>query len=135
MTSESYAQEEHWTPLPISSRKWERSDAGELTAGPGAGRSHNTTHWERSRSTSPSSDFASEAANEGASALQEGRPEAPRLPEAHIWGVRDDWGEGAKEWGRGAKVYEDSGRKPNEDGTVETSPRTDRRHESRRESQ
>ncbi|TFY56993.1 hypothetical protein EVJ58_g7297 [Rhodofomes roseus] len=88
MTSESYAREEHWTPLPATSRKWERSSAHE----PLSSRSHNTTHWERPRGTSPSSDFAAEASNEGASALPDGRPAAPRLDEAHIWGVRDDWG-------------------------------------------
>ncbi|KAH9935750.1 AFG1-like ATPase-domain-containing protein [Fomitopsis serialis] len=119
MTSESYAQEEHWTPLPLSSRKWERSEAG---------RSHNTTHWERPRSTAPSSDFAIEAANEGTSGLQDGRPEAPRLHEAHIWGVRDDWGERAKQWGRGVKVYEDSGGKVNKDKTPEKPVSTGRHH-------
>ncbi|KAH9839231.1 AFG1-like ATPase-domain-containing protein [Rhodofomes roseus] len=118
MTSESYAREERWTPLPATSRKWERSSAHE----PLSSRSHNTSHWERPRSTSPSSDFVAEASNEGASALPDGRPEAPRLDEAHIWGVRDDWGERAKEWGRGAKVYEDAAKKLGGGSTGETPP-------------
>lgn len=108
MTSESYAREETWAPLPAGLRKWERSIVdSEPTSG--AGRSHATTHWERPRGTIGSSDFASEAANEGVSAPIGDRPEAPRLSETHIWGVREDWGERAKEWGRGAKVHDKSG--------------------------
>ena len=109
MTSESYAQEETWAPLPAGLRKWERSIVDAEPVSSGTGRGHATTYWEHPRGTIGSGDFAGEAANEGVSASIGGRPEAPRLSEAHIWGVREDWGERAKEWGRGAKAYDKSG--------------------------
>lgn len=102
MTSESYAKEEPWAPLPLSSRKWEGS--AHLPDGPHYPR---RLHWAQSRGSADqeTADFASEAANEE-HAPPGGRPEAPRLNEAHVWGVREDWGERAQDWGRGAKVYE-----------------------------
>lgn len=110
MTSESYAREETWTPLPAGLRKWERSVAHADTTSSSTGRSRTATHWERPRGSVGSGDFAGEAANEGISAPIGNRPEAPRLDEAHIWGVREDWGKRAKDWGQGAKAYESSGR-------------------------
>jgi peroxisome-assembly ATPase len=104
MTSESYGAEEHWAPLPAAERKWERSS-----------RPVNAPHTQRHVPT-PSglsdlhrsdSDYAAEAAfdNSDARIDPSQRPEAPRLQEDHIWGVRDDWGERARAWGKGAKAY------------------------------
>lgn len=110
MTSESYVREETWAPLPVGLRKWECSVADADPPLSNASRSHTTTHWEGSPGSVGSSDFAGEASNVDISAPIGDRPEAPRLNEAHIWGVREDWGERAKEWGQGAKAYENSGR-------------------------
>ena len=106
MTSESYAREETWAPLPEGLRKWERSIVDTEPISSGTGRGHATTHWELPRGAVGSSDFASEASNEDIAAPIGGRPQAPRMNEAHVWGVREDWGVRAKKWGRGAKAYE-----------------------------
>ncbi|TFK53712.1 hypothetical protein OE88DRAFT_1655972 [Heliocybe sulcata] len=100
MTSPSYAREEKWTPLPLGVRKWES-------------RSAVAPSREDYRPSSPhvspkgQDDFASEA---GYTRPTRERPEAPRLKEEHVWGVREDWGEKAKEWGRGSQVYRRTGR-------------------------
>ncbi|KAI0930058.1 hypothetical protein AcV5_006860 [Taiwanofungus camphoratus] len=101
MTSESYAEEEHWTPLPASSRKWEGS-----VAPPGKDLCRPLRWTLPSRSTSQDDGgFAEEAVGEGHMSAEE-RPDAPHLDEAHVWGVREDWGDRARGWGRGAKAYE-----------------------------
>lgn len=33
------------------------------------------------------------------------QPPAPHLSADHIWGVREDWGERARDWGRDAALY------------------------------
>ncbi|KAE9403891.1 hypothetical protein BT96DRAFT_955819 [Gymnopus androsaceus JB14] len=94
MTSPSYNREEVWTPLPLSSRKWEISNALDRTS--------------RSKFLLENDDFAIEAAyalkSHDRHLPREARP-APRLREHHVWGVREDWGEGAGKWGKGAKAY------------------------------
>ncbi|KZT10789.1 uncharacterized protein LAESUDRAFT_643661 [Laetiporus sulphureus 93-53] len=104
MTSESYADEERWIPLPLSLRKWESSSSPSGTAG---SRDRAMRVPVCVSTDSAGADFASEAANEALS-QPVGRPEAPRLSEVHVWGVREDWGERAKAWGRGARAYERS---------------------------
>lgn len=98
MTSADYHLNEQWTPLPISSRRWE----GE----------HNSLPTSQ-RATSPysqpsSADFADEASYNGSHirSPEQARPEPPRLNNEHIWGVREDWGPRAKTWGQGAKVFD-----------------------------
>ncbi|THU94184.1 hypothetical protein K435DRAFT_724740 [Dendrothele bispora CBS 962.96] len=105
MTSPTYQRDEVWTPLPLSSRRWETtSKNAHVTRATGAGK--------LSRSTKSNDDFAEEAAYEGGEKyLRNIPPElrpAPRLREHHVWGVRDNWGEGAGRWGEGAKAYEKS---------------------------
>ncbi|KII92426.1 hypothetical protein PLICRDRAFT_50808 [Plicaturopsis crispa FD-325 SS-3] len=85
MTSASYGQEEHWTPLPSSSRQWERTVAAASSQHP---------RVPGSRSPSPDvdeeDDFALEAAYHTRQPWSD-RPSAPRLSENHMWGVREDW--------------------------------------------
>ncbi|KAH9948963.1 AFG1-like ATPase-domain-containing protein [Amylocystis lapponica] len=114
MTSERYAVEERWEPLPAASRKWEGvSSTSEATS---ASHSRSQLHWTLpSHSHMPDGpDFASEAAHVGPMRAQD-RPEAPRLNTEHVWGVRDDWGPRAKTWGAGARAYE-SQSPPRRDG-------------------
>ncbi|CCL98667.1 uncharacterized protein FIBRA_00669 [Fibroporia radiculosa] len=117
MTSERYAADECWAPLPPSARKWEGTAQ---PAGP-----HNqpgiNPHTQMQSLTwappprspdQPSGPFAHQGARTRESASDTtglhtaGRPAAPRLSEDHIWGVRDDWGARSKDWGRGARAYE-----------------------------
>lgn len=108
MTSESYRREERWTPLPDTARKWERSSAVDaLTTSANAVPRNETTFG------GISSDFAEEAAYENrGSVYVSQRPEAPRLREEHIWGVREDWGERSGRWGHGAAAYDGLNRRP-----------------------
>ncbi|KAI0775799.1 AFG1-like ATPase-domain-containing protein [Trametes elegans] len=102
MTSESYARDEQWAPLPPSARKWETSSALSPSPSPPHHPSDDQPTAPRSR---PSEDFAEEASAESSPAHPADRPPAPRLSADHIWGVREDWGPRAREWGRGASVH------------------------------
>ncbi|KAI0663446.1 AFG1-like ATPase-domain-containing protein [Cubamyces menziesii] len=102
MTSESYARDEQWAPLPPSSRKWESSSTSHQPSA--------TVKPTPSQPTDPvhntNSDFAEEASAYSSShAHATDRPPAPRLSADHIWGVREDWGPRARAWGRGASAY------------------------------
>ncbi|KAH8108023.1 AFG1-like ATPase-domain-containing protein [Cristinia sonorae] len=73
MTSEVYWREEQWSPLPLSSRKWESLSGNDtLLSIQGDGESL------------PS---VAVVANEPSAAL---RPEAPRVRDSHFWGMRND---------------------------------------------
>ncbi|KAI0358524.1 hypothetical protein OH77DRAFT_1420920 [Trametes cingulata] len=104
MTSESYARDEQWTPLPPSARKWETSTSAAATP-----TSNSRLQERKSRdipvTSRPSTDFAEEASAHSTHALAADRPSAPRLSADHVWGVREDWGARAREWGRGASAY------------------------------
>ncbi|KAI0645780.1 AFG1-like ATPase-domain-containing protein [Trametes meyenii] len=106
MTSEGYARDEQWAPLPPSSRKWETPSPSPPSAPP-LPRSTQRTAVKREDPTAPrpSSDFAEEASAPSSYAHLAERPPAPRLSADHVWGVREDWGDRAREWGRGASVY------------------------------
>ena len=110
MTSESYAKEEQWTPLPIEARKWEKSGLGSVLPTASAAPTHTQAKQVHS---SDAPDFAEEATQERTSTSPADRPPAPRLSADHIWGVREDWGERARDWGRGASIYADPSPKPN----------------------
>lgn len=102
MTSQSYGRDEKWKPLSTGSRQWERHTS-EQSSSPS---------WTRMPKQSPSiqltnDDFASEASYNNIDP-RKGRPDAPRLKNDHIWGVRDDWGKAAKAWGQGTKANGDS---------------------------
>ncbi|EKM54629.1 uncharacterized protein PHACADRAFT_29830 [Phanerochaete carnosa HHB-10118-sp] len=98
MTSEAYAAQEHWMPLPASQRKWEQpSNVGVERQGHSAATS--------APGVRSDPDFAEEAAHDPEHFDLRQRPEAPRLRDEHVWGVRDDWGERAKAWGRGTKAH------------------------------
>ena len=89
MTSESYEREESWTPLPPTSRKWENSlKATPLPPAP------TPTDEESLVQAIKEEEYAFEAAFEREPPkpkLNTGeRPEAPRLREYHIWGMRQD---------------------------------------------
>ncbi|EIW63222.1 uncharacterized protein TRAVEDRAFT_43527 [Trametes versicolor FP-101664 SS1] len=113
MTSESYARDEQWTPLPPSARKWETPQAqSPLSTRPSSPPPPRRNFKARSdgdaRVTArPSSDFAEEASAHATHPHPHptARPPAPRLRADHVWGVREDWGAQAREWGRGASVY------------------------------
>jgi peroxisome-assembly ATPase len=108
MTSESYGREERWTPLPHAARKWE--GLGNPDALP---TSEDTIPLGKVAFEDTSYDFAEEAAYENqVSANVSQRPEAPRLREEHIWGVREDWGERSGLWGQGAAAHGSSRRRP-----------------------
>ncbi|KAI8992957.1 AFG1-like ATPase-domain-containing protein [Trametes punicea] len=109
MTSESYARDERWTPLPASARKWEtpsssssRSPSPSLSTAP-------TSHFQLSHddpaTSRPSTDVAGEASVHPIHPHPSDRPPAPCLSADHVWGVREDWGPKAREWGRGASLY------------------------------
>ncbi|KAF5357382.1 hypothetical protein D9758_005841 [Tetrapyrgos nigripes] len=116
MTSPTYNRDEVWTPLPSSSRKWEL--ASDQWAVHRAGRGPGTA--KRPSRADSNDDFAVEAAYErSADTPREFRP-APRLREHHVWGVRDDWGEGAGKWGKGAKAHEDSSSTSSESAKKQT---------------
>ncbi|KAI0829842.1 AFG1-like ATPase-domain-containing protein [Trametes gibbosa] len=126
MTSASYAQEERWAPLPPSARKWETSgpsstSSASFSAPSSASLFSRRRSGEDTRGTAarPSSDFAEEACTHGTlpspnpAAHNPGdRPSAPLLSADHIWGVREDWGDRAREWGRGASVYAPESERP-----------------------
>ncbi|KAI0335151.1 hypothetical protein GY45DRAFT_1421319 [Cubamyces sp. BRFM 1775] len=118
MTSESYARDEQWAPLPLSSRKWETSSiplvSSTLTR-PASTQSAEQSHTAQA-------DFAEEASAYTSSHTRAtDRPPAPRLSADHIWGVREDWGPRARAWGRGASAY--STRDPNpDDGSPSSDP-------------
>lgn len=107
MTSESYGREEKWTPLPDAARKWEQASA--LGGQPAAKDSGNALKDWKVIHDEASGDFAAEAAYEGTTEPGDERPEAPRLREEHVWGVREDWGDHAGAWGRGTTLHEQQG--------------------------
>ena len=90
MTSESYEREESWSPLPPTSRKWENS----LKAAPAL--PHPAPTNEESPVQAVNDElWGFEAAFEGRPSPPpkvntDERPEAPRLREHHIWGMRRD---------------------------------------------
>ncbi|KAK7053155.1 hypothetical protein VNI00_003774 [Paramarasmius palmivorus] len=97
MSSVSYNRDETWTPLPLGLRKWENLQ-----------RTEPAQTFYRSKppqTTKVDDDFASEAAYEARDLPKDLRP-PPKLRDHHVWGVRDDWGEGAGNWGKGTKVYD-----------------------------
>lgn len=112
MTSDSYAEQEQWAPLPPSSRKWEApSPQSQADQRP----DQRPLQWAPSLRPADleTADSVHGATRESsASADSEGRPEAPRLSPAHVWGVREDWGDRAKDWGRGASAYENPSSTP-----------------------
>ncbi|KAL0072251.1 hypothetical protein AAF712_000011 [Marasmius tenuissimus] len=89
MTSNSYHREEEWSPLPLSSRRWEkiRDHRGPIT-------------FAQQHGDKP----LSEAEDTG-ELPRDLRP-PPKLRDYHVWGVREDWGKRAGRWGKGARVYE-----------------------------
>jgi protein AFG1 len=97
----TYARESTWTPLPSSARKWEVAAAVMRSGSPTPTRPEPTRLVMMHENND---DFAEEAAYSGPVPRVE-RPEAPRLSEDHVWGVREDWGGRAKDWGKGARVY------------------------------
>ncbi|KAL1942820.1 hypothetical protein VTO73DRAFT_5060 [Trametes versicolor] len=125
MTSERYARDEQWTPLPPSARKWEtpQSQAPLSTRSSllPPRRSFKARSDDDARVTArPSSDFAEEASAHATHPHPHptARPPAPRLRADHVWGVREDWGAQAREWGRGASVYPE----PHPDATPASTP-------------
>lgn len=85
MTSETYGRETVWTPLPGKLRKWEQpTKTDELSA-----HSRNEALSRQHEANGTDSDFASEASLEAHSRIGK-RPEAPRLREYHVWGMRKD---------------------------------------------
>lgn len=112
MTSDSYTEQEQWAPLPPSSRKWEApSPQSQADQRP----DQRPLQWAPSLRPADldTADSVHGATRESsASADSEGRPEAPRLSPAHVWGVREDWGDRAKDWGRGASAYENPSSTP-----------------------
>ncbi|KAF9264129.1 hypothetical protein L218DRAFT_863713 [Marasmius fiardii PR-910] len=86
MTSSSYHREEEWSPLPLSSRKWERSEKLK----PLEAMNDADNHAEAPQDSRTPRDL---------------RP-PPVLRDYHVWGVRDDWGKRAGKWGKGAKGYD-----------------------------
>ncbi|KAH7888878.1 AFG1-like ATPase-domain-containing protein [Phlebopus sp. FC_14] len=90
MTSLSYRREEQWNPLPLDSRKWE----GKLDTKVKTRMSADTSV--ASSDGYETTGFASEASYTDVRRPM-AQPEAPRLSSDHVWGVRDDWGEKARE--------------------------------------
>ncbi len=105
MTSESYAREEQWAPLPLDARKWETSTAGSLPPQQSTSTGGIRPQPTQGHSSDSTTDFAEEASVDHTSTFAADRPPAPRLSADHIWGVREDWGERAQDWGRGASLY------------------------------
>ncbi|KAI9067251.1 hypothetical protein FKP32DRAFT_1588610 [Trametes sanguinea] len=113
MTSESYARDEHWNPLPASARKWESPTSPHAPPRPHSPPSSappppNVQHEHPHRSSASTSDFADEASAHPSHPSSFDRPPAPRLSPDHVWGVREDWGPRARDWGRGASLYSES---------------------------
>ncbi|KZP22052.1 hypothetical protein FIBSPDRAFT_739626 [Athelia psychrophila] len=114
MTSPNYRLTAHWTPLPASLRKWEEPSEpplpGSLQSLPPVPRTSTAPRTDNHfNHVDGDSDFAAEAAYAQRENHAPGvRPEAPRLGQEHVWGVRDDWGPRARAWGRGARAFSDS---------------------------
>ncbi|KAH9942379.1 AFG1-like ATPase-domain-containing protein [Epithele typhae] len=141
MTSEEYARDETWAPLPAALRKWERTSAPAIApASASAAASPPSSPPSTSRPlSSPSSpppsllalpqgddsDFGEEASVHGhthappnasaPSSHTADRPPAPQLSADHVWGVREDWGPRARTWGRGAAAYDRGAQQTEED--------------------
>ncbi|KAJ7497659.1 AFG1-like ATPase-domain-containing protein [Mycena latifolia] len=97
MTGPAYVRTVQWAPLSERDRTWERS-----VAYPGTSHSRS---FDVDPRPAEQDDFASEAAYSPDLGKEKVRPAAPRLKADHVWGVRDDWGKGAKTWGQGARAY------------------------------
>lgn len=113
MTSESYARDEEWAPLPTAARQWETPASSPPSPLP-------ATHARSLSNPAPNpsdGDFAEEASLHAAHDHFPDRPPAPRLSADHVWGVREDWGERARGWGRGAAAYD------RDDATASRAPR------------
>ncbi|KAF9045872.1 AFG1-like ATPase-domain-containing protein [Rhodocollybia butyracea] len=107
MTSPSYSREETWAPLPPALRRWEHSSDPDQPNGRVNSSLVTTKNPPSSPATQPhegksNEDNLSIDANHRLSRVTRS---PPRLREHHIWGVREDWGEGAGKWGKGAKAY------------------------------
>ncbi|RPD57550.1 hypothetical protein L226DRAFT_301305 [Lentinus tigrinus ALCF2SS1-7] len=124
MTSETYAKEEQWAPLPLDARKWETSTSDSVPPRLSNSISSGTsTHPQATRvPSSDATDFAEEASLDRTSTSPADRPPAPRLSADHIWGVREDWGDRARDWGRGASIYADPSPKPPSNPGPSSSP-------------
>jgi len=83
MTSQSYAQNEQWIPLPTSERKWESASIDGMEV---------PFQKQSPQREEDGTDFAEEASysrtRHEIRPLK--RPRPPQIREHHIWGVRDD---------------------------------------------
>lgn len=90
MTSADYDKARKWTPLPRSLRKWEGKHVP-TSLSPARLPPLATPRADLVRTED--NDFALEASYRDVSASSQlERPDAPRLAQDHVWGVRDDWG-------------------------------------------
>ncbi|KAF7321861.1 Lactation elevated protein 1 [Mycena kentingensis (nom. inval.)] len=93
MTSAEYCATAKWAPLV--DRAWEQSSAS-------SNRIFSPTR--RDTVNTAEDDFALEASYER-TCPTDLRPTAPRFKSDHVWGVREDWGQGAGQWGLGPRAY------------------------------
>ncbi|EMD37678.1 hypothetical protein CERSUDRAFT_136414 [Gelatoporia subvermispora B] len=77
MTSDSYAQEETWVPLPPNERKWE------IPADGGDGSMH--------QPVDAPDNLSDERAKHWVNEHDQVRPDAPQIRDTHVWGMSDDW--------------------------------------------
>ncbi|BGP28335.1 hypothetical protein JCM10296v2_000067 [Rhodotorula toruloides] len=127
MSSAEYLVTAEYSPLPSAVRTWEQtvsSSPASLAAQAAAASASPSRHAVGDKVPLPADDRLSgvldpfdlrakwpEGMPAGDKEVDVRRQEKPVLSEAHVWGVREDWGKKAGRWGRGARAYEEEGEK------------------------
>lgn len=128
MSSAEYLVTAEHSPLPSAVRTWEQTVSSSLAspAAQAAAASSLARHVVGDKAPLPSSaedrlsgvldpsDLRAkwpDGMPAGDKEVEVRRSDKPVLSEAHVWGVREDWGKKAGRWGKGARAYEEEGRK------------------------
>lgn len=115
MSSDAYAREERWIPLPAPERKWETSTSARVTQvdSPSTASSNSTSPPTGPRGEGGKLKLSRKPEEVYAPVMPSNlRPAAPKLKEEHVWGVREDCNEsrplsGSKRAQRSTKSNED----------------------------
>ncbi|BGP21193.1 hypothetical protein JCM10295v2_000064 [Rhodotorula toruloides] len=125
MSSAEYLVTVEHSPLPSAVRTWEQTvstSPASLAAQAAAASASLARHTVGAKAPLPADDRLSgvldpsdlrakwpEGMPAGVKKVDVRRQDKPVLSEAHVWGVREDWGKKAGRWGKGARAYEEGG--------------------------